>query len=75
MERNEKQDRVVPLTKMRKIIAKRMHESLSLTAQFTLTREINVDKLLAFLEKQKSNPKGHRVKLMHIIVRITDSPS
>lgn len=55
------------LTGMRKVIAQRMCESLTQTAQFTLTREMDVEVLLDYIQEQKR--VGHRVKLMYVLIK------
>lgn len=55
------------LTTMRKVIAQRMCESLTMTAQFTLTREIEVDALMEYIRQQKE--AGKNLKLMHVLAK------
>ncbi|MBQ3132495.1 MAG: 2-oxo acid dehydrogenase subunit E2 [Clostridia bacterium] len=72
MESNKtEQIRSVPLTTMRRIISERMSASLTNTAQFTLTSEINVDALMEFIRQQKE--AGKSVKFMHVLVKVVAS--
>lgn len=63
--------RVEPLSKMRRIISQRMCESLTQTAQFTLTREMDVDAVLDYIRKRKE--AGRPVKFMHVLMKATAS--
>jgi pyruvate dehydrogenase E2 component (dihydrolipoamide acetyltransferase) len=53
-----------PFTQIRKIIAKRLHESLSTMAQYTLNAEADVSGLLALRAKIKDN--GEKLGLANI---------
>lgn len=59
------------LTTMRRIISERMTASLTNTAQFTLTSEINVDVLMEYIHQQKE--AGKPAKFMHILVKVVAS--
>lgn len=71
MEPEKSTVRTKRLTSMRKVIAQRMCESLTQTAQFTLTREMDVDVLLEYIQEQKD--AGQKVKLMHVLIKATAS--
>ena len=64
-------ERAIPLSKMRRIISERMCASLMQTAQFTLTREIEVDTLLAYIQQQKE--AGGSIKFMHVLIKVVSS--
>ena len=61
-------ERAMPLSKIRRIIGERMCMSLARTAQFTLTREIEVDTLLAYIQQQKE--AGGSIKFMHVLIKV-----
>ena len=61
-------DKVVRLSSMRRVIGARMCESLRETAQYTLTREIEVDALLDCIAEFRA--EGRDLKLMHLLVKI-----
>lgn len=63
--------RAVPLTMMRRVIGERMCASLENTAQFTLTREIEVDALLDFIRQRRES--GQPVKFMHVLTKVCAS--
>lgn len=63
--------RTVRLTQMRRVIASRMCESLMNTAQFTLTKEISVDLLMDYIQKQKAKSKN--IKFMHVLAKVVAS--
>mgnify|MGYP000031265594 CR=1 FL=1 len=49
-----REDREVRLSPMRRTIAERMCSSLNQTAQYTLTREIEIDGMLTYINEQKA---------------------
>lgn len=55
------------LTSMRRVIGQRMQESLTGTAQYTLTREIDVDALLDYVRVLRETDGD--VKLMHVLIK------
>jgi len=66
-----KEDRVVRLSAMRKIISQRMCESLNTTAQFTLTSEMDVDGLNDFVKDCRD--AGNKIKIMHVLMKVCAS--
>lgn len=63
-----REDREVRLSPMRRTIAERMCSSLNQTAQYTLTREIEIDGMLAYINEQKAAGKGY--KFMHVLIKV-----
>ena len=64
-------ERALPLSKMRRIISQRMCMSLTQTAQFTLTREIEADTLLVYIQQQKE--AGRPIKFMHVLIKVVSN--
>lgn len=62
------EDRDVRLSSMRRVIANRMCASLNQTAQYTLSREIQIDALLDYLGEQKEAGKNY--KFMHVLIKV-----
>ncbi len=62
------EDKVVKLSGMRRVIGDRMCASLQQTAQYTLTREIEVDALLDCIDAYKA--AGRELKFMHILIKV-----
>ncbi|MCD6155749.1 MAG: 2-oxo acid dehydrogenase subunit E2 [Candidatus Atribacteria bacterium] len=65
--------KTVPLTRMRKIIAQRMLQSMQSKPHFFLTREVRADELVAFREKLLplvEKRTGYRVSYTDILVKI-----
>ena len=65
------ENRVIPLTKMRRIVGDRMCASLAQTAQYTLTREIDVDALMDYIHEKRSSKAP--VKLMPVLIKVIAS--
>ena len=63
-----REDREVRLSPMRRTIAERMCSSLNQTAQYTLTREIEIDGMLTYINEQKAAGKGY--KFMHVLIKV-----
>ncbi len=62
------ENQTVRLSTMRKLIGRAMMKSLAQTAQFTLTREIDVDTLMDLIAEKKG--AGEKCKLMYLMVKI-----
>lgn len=61
------EDREIRLSGMRRVIADRMCASLSQTAQYTLSREIEIDGMLDYISEQKKEGKNY--KFMHVLIK------
>ena len=66
-EKNSVQGRTMPMSKIRRLISERMHASLAQTAQFTLTREIDVEALCTYIQEERK--AGKPIKFMHILIK------
>ena len=64
------EDRTIPLNNMRKVIARRMTESLAVAPQVTLTREVCADRMVA-LRKELNKQASVKISYNDIIVKFT----
>ena len=62
------ENREVRLSPMRRVIADRMCASLAQTAQYTLSREIEIDGMLDYISEQKQAGKNY--KFMHVLIKV-----
>ncbi len=64
-------DTVIPLTNMRKVIAKRMQQSKTTAPHVTITTEVNVDKTIALRSKLNAKNTDVRFSYTDILVKMT----
>ena len=65
--KNNMQGRTIPMSKIRRLISERMHASLAQTAQFTLTREIDMEALCTYIQEERKS--GKPIKFMHVLIK------